>query len=474
MEKQGAFLRKWIKKKGQEIDVRSGSYGTFIDPDKKCMHFSYNTSLITFCIQLFIVTSVSYRACSKICSVLSSFIVIRTPHYTTIRQWVLRFGYYKLQKPKLVRNDWAYILDYTIASGKNKCLAILGVSLDKLRKTNFSPKMQDVELLHLSVTPKATWEITYNALVKTSKETGTPTEIISDHGADVKKGSEEFCKKNKDVKYIYDITHMIACILKATLSGQAKWNSFIKHFARCKQQTKQSTLSFLSPPSQRAKSRYLNIDQMVDWGTKLLRYKEKGDFTAISKAIAEKNKNTHNVDLADSCASEMGESIKLFNDKFKWLDNFRNGIREYQQYIDIIKTVKKEVACYGINSETIENVEKATKCLKLNEPAIKFKNKVISGIESNFTKQLKIGEAYLGCSDIIESLFGKYKNCCSENSMFGITKSILIIAAATSKLNYNTVKKALEFSTYNDIDKWSNLVVGESDFSRRKIAFNET
>jgi hypothetical protein len=96
---------------------------------------------------------------------LSSFIKIPIPHFTTIRQWILRFGYYRLQKPKPIREDWVYILDYTIAASKNKCLAILGVSLEHLRKTSFSPKLSDIELLHLSVTPKATWEITYNALL---------------------------------------------------------------------------------------------------------------------------------------------------------------------------------------------------------------------------------------------------------------------------------------------------------------------
>ena len=456
------------------MNTKSESYLTFINSNEKSMHFSYNIPLILFCIQLFIITSVSYRACSKICAVLSSFIKIPVPHYTTIRQWVLRFGYYQLQRPKSFRDDWVYILDYTIASSKNKCLAILGVSLDYLRKTNFSPKMSDVELLHLSVTPKATWDITYNALIETSKETGLPAEIISDHGADVKKGSEEFCKKNKEVNYIYDITHLIACILKSTLSNQPKWNSFIKHLNCCKQRTKQSVLSFLSPPSQRAKARYLNIGHIVNWGEKLLRYKERGNFSAISKAIAEKEKNTHNVCLTDNCIPQTSESIKLFNDKFKWINNFQNSINEYKQYIDIIKKVKKEVAVSGVNSETINNIENATKYLNLSKSAIEFKNRIIAGIESNCTKQLTKGEAYLGCSDIIESLFGKYKNCGSENSMFGITKSILIIAAATSKLNSNTVKEAMEFSVYNDIQNWSKSVVGESDFSRRKIAFSET
>lgn len=447
---------------------------TFINSNVRSKHFSYNTPYILFCIQLFINASVSYRACSKICTVLSSFIKIPIPHFTTIRQWILRFGYYRLQKPKPIREDWVYILDYTIAASKNKCLAILGVSLEHLRKTSFSPKLSDIELLHLSVTPKATWEITYNALLETSRQTGIPAEIISDHGADVKKGTEEFCKQNPSTHYVYDVTHMIACILKSMLLSQPEWEKFIKRLMHCKHQTKQSVLSFLSPPSQRAKARYLNISQIVNWSMKLLNYKEKGNFIDISKAIAEKNEKSLNIYLTDNCMPPMKESLKLFNAKFKWLNNFQVNIHEYGQYIDIIKKVKQEIATFGIHSKTISNIKKQLNGLSLSESAKELKDKIIEGIKTNIPKQLNEKQACLGCSDIIESLFGKYKNYCSENSLKGITQSVLIMAAATSKLDADSVKEAMEYGIYNDIQKWSKFTVGESDFSKRKKAFNRT
>ena len=196
-----------------------------------------------------------------------------------------------MQKTKTRREDWAYIVDYTIAASKNKCLAILGVPLNYLRKQAFNLKMKDVILLHLSVTPKATWEVTYNALIETSKQTGIPQEIISDHGADIKKGIEEFCSIHQQIHYVYDVSHLSACSLKFILSNDPNWDSFIKRLSRCKHQTKQSTLSFLSPPSQRAKARYMNTGQMISWAEKILQYQERGDFLLIVKSIAEKKHN---------------------------------------------------------------------------------------------------------------------------------------------------------------------------------------
>lgn len=449
----------------------SKAHSAFISHDERSKHFSYNTHYILFCVQLFITASVSYRACSKICGLLSPFIKMPVAHYTTIRQWVIRLGYYRLQKPKPFRDDWVYILDYTITTSKNKCLAILGVPLTYLCKYGFSPKMSEVELLHLSVTPKATWEVTCNALTETSKWTGIPAEIISDHGADVKKGTEEFCKQNPTVNYIYDITHMIACVLKSTLLGQPQWDKFIKQLMRCKHQTKQSVLSFLSPPSQRAKARYLNIAQIINWSKKILYYKEKGNFMEIARAIAEKNTKKHNICLTDNNEPAMNESIKLFNEKFNWINNFREKIYEYDQYINIMKRAKQEITTSGIHSKTIDKIKNQLKGLELTDSAIDLKDKIIDGIKSNIPKQLKKEEAYLGCSDIIESLIGKYKNYCPENSLIGITQSVLIMAAATSKLDTASLKKAMEYSIYSDIQKWSKKTIGESDFSKRKKVF---
>ena len=345
------------------------------------------------------------------------------------------------------------------------------MTLEHLRKTSFSPKLADIELLHLSVTPKATWDITFNALVETSRRTGIPAEIISDHGADVKKGTEEFCKQNPTVHYIYDVTHMIACILKSMLLSQPEWEKFTKQIMHCKHQTKQSVLSFLSPPSQRAKARYLNISQIVNWGRKLLNYKEKGDFTDISKAIAEKSEKSLNIYLTDNCMPPIKESFALFNSKFKWLNDFRENIYLYGQYIEVIRKVKQEIATFGIHSQTISNIKKQLMRLNISKPAIELQDKIIERMKTNVPKHLDEGQAYLGCSDIIESLFGKYKNYCSENSLKGITQSVLIMSAATSKLDADSVKEAIGYSIYNDIQKWSRFTVGESDFSKRKKAF---
>ena len=74
-------------------------------------------------------------------------------------------------------------------------------------------------------------------------------------------------------------------------------------------------------------------------------------------------------------------------------------------------------------------------------------------------------------SDIIESVFGKYKNCFAHHPIAGMTNDILAIATFTSDLKQEDIKQALENTTVNDIKLWTKENVGDSLFKKRREAF---
>ena len=53
------------------------------------------------------------------------------PAHTTVQNWILQYGVYELLKPVEKREDWIYVLDYTIEFGNQKCLVILGITLER-------------------------------------------------------------------------------------------------------------------------------------------------------------------------------------------------------------------------------------------------------------------------------------------------------------------------------------------------------
>src|SRR5262249_33849903 len=54
------------------------------------------------------------------------------PHRSTGRLWLLRLGLAALLRPKVVAEDWAWMIDHSIPIGPCKCLVILGIRLCEL------------------------------------------------------------------------------------------------------------------------------------------------------------------------------------------------------------------------------------------------------------------------------------------------------------------------------------------------------
>jgi hypothetical protein len=375
-------------------------------------------------------------------------------------------------KPKEFRSDWVYIIDYTMTIGIEKCLVILGVPLSNLRKNGFNLSLPDVNILHLSITKHANSQIVQDALSQTSNKSGVPIEIISDYGADVKKGIDEFCKKHSQVNFIYDVTHLSGCILKRIVESDNMWLELSAKIELCKHKTKQSVLSFLSPPCQRNKSRYLNLEGLIKWARQVKIYENKGDFSDIENEIRQNGYliNRKRYNCPESEVSE--KAIEIFIEKFGWMKQYYAHFEEYGQYMKVINKIKGEIGIHGLSKHILTKLENQFVEEGLSLKAGNLKEELMHKIEQYLPKGTKETDAYLGRSDIIESLFGKYKYYCSEGSMMGLTQSVLIMGAVTSKMDQETISNAMEFSKLKKIKDWTDINIGETIYAKRKRVMN--
>ncbi len=128
----------------------------------------------------------------------------KIPSYSVIRQWLAKIGLYELQRPKEKREDWIWILDFTIELGTEKCLVILGISseliTEKIQKSNGCLEHKDVEVLAIEIMKSTKGELVESVLEKVSKKVGIPQQIISDKGSDLYKGIKLYQAKNQASK----------------------------------------------------------------------------------------------------------------------------------------------------------------------------------------------------------------------------------------------------------------------------------
>ncbi len=87
---------------------------------------------------------------------------------------------------------------------------------------------EDIEPLAILPVTESCGKIVFNQLEQTIEQTGIPREIIGDHGSDLKKGIDEFCKEHPQTSYIHDIKHKTALILKHEFEKDEVWQEFTK------------------------------------------------------------------------------------------------------------------------------------------------------------------------------------------------------------------------------------------------------
>jgi len=95
---------------------------------------TYTIGHIMLFLLLVLSSTTSLRGASRCMEIIFSLFgfELPLPSWTTGRMWLLRLGYYKLVRAKVIASDWVWIVDHTVQIGVEKCLVILGIRLKDL------------------------------------------------------------------------------------------------------------------------------------------------------------------------------------------------------------------------------------------------------------------------------------------------------------------------------------------------------
>lgn len=188
-----------------------------------------------------------------------------------------------------------------------------------------------------------------------------------------------------------------------------------------KPQTQQTALAFLTPPSPKSKARYMNLEELVGWGTKAL------DFLDHPRPVE----------------GTVVEAQKL-EEKFGWLREFRGALTDRAGILRVVSTTLEYVPYEGDHARAGKEEQSS-----LAKPA----------------------ERLLGSSECLESLIGKGKRLERQQSKSGFTRMMLAMAAAVAKPTTKYLQEALAAVTTSDVYEWGRDLLGPSVQSQRRLAF---
>jgi hypothetical protein len=443
--------------------------------------------------------------------IISGYIDVPVMSYNSIKGWMLLYGYHLLTKEKEKRKDNVFINDFSIQLGQQKCLLVLRCSLEKMRVNGFNLSHGQAEIVELQVVKKSDNKLVTASLESASLKTGKPKQIVSDGGSDIKKGNEIFCIQNPGTVYTYDVGHKTACLLKALLEKNDSWKSLLENINKTLMCVQQTELSFLRPILPRKKSRYLNISILIYWVQNILRFKDRKVFSLIdskpgyvynpeclSKVCAKFSHDFSSPEISKlagevfqkkqeaiealslATGSDLNEkdieiislANKRFCEKFGIFEQYRNLVNDLSMLVSVINDIQFNIKHHGLSIYTMDLIEQSVQDkLLTGEKTKQIYYQLINFLNEEISKFGNDTSPYLGSSDIIESIFGKYKYKLTDR-LGSMNSSILFLPVICSDLNSNDLLHATNHKL-KDVQSWYNDLHGvESMQLKRREAFS--
>jgi hypothetical protein len=292
-------------------------------------------------------------------------------------------------------------------------------------------------------------------LMEVRKRTGTPTQIVSDHGSDIRGGICLFRRKYSRVIETYDITHGLAVLLKHYLEPDARWASFVTACQRTRQQLQQTAGSFLQPPAWRQKARYLNLEGHLAWASDMLLL-----FTTADTILAEQL----------GCSAK--QSKVWLEAKMGWLREYQEDIRQWSGFQRVVQCAEAEIKHNGLRRSSPRRIRQALQEYKpKTQRERRFLQDALKLVRDEGNK-IPARDRYVGSTDVLESLFGKYKELAEHGPCQEITANVLMIPLLATTLTADLLRQALESVHEQDVRLWVEQQLGPSPQKKKRVVID--
>lgn len=408
----------------------------------------YSVLQVLVVVSLVISTATSLRSAGRALAVIQECAggVPESPSWSSTRLWLLRVGYYKLTRAKEQGEDWVWIVDHVVQVGQEKCLLIVGIRLSALPVAGAYLTHRDVEPIALCPVTQSNGEIVYQQLEAARKQTGVPREILSDQGSDLHKGIRQFCQAHPETCCVSDIKHKVATVLKRELGREPAWQEFSTLATQTLARVQQTALAALAPPRQRRKARYMNVGELVAWGGRILQY------------------------LDATGSQPPAWDPPRVEQAVGWVGQYRQELEQWRQWIEVGMLTEQFVKTHGLSAGGAPQLQHRLAKAGPLPRTQQLCAELIQFVSEEGAKA-KAGERLVGSSEVIESIFGKWKRLEGEHPRSGLTGLVLALGAIVSQTTADVIKEALQSVPTKTVLTWCREKLGKTLQATRRTLF---
>jgi hypothetical protein len=400
------------------------------------------------CVLLVVLGVIPFRAAPRCLQIIQP-TAPWVPHFTSVINWTMRLGLALIQRVAPIDEPWIALVDMSIDLAIKKVMVVLRVPLAALAARGSALTLEDCEVVGLKVAETWKGQDVAEALTQIFEIAGAPVAILKDGGLDLKRGVEIYRVAKPDLKIhvIEDVGHVAANALKAEFAGLKPFKNFLKAITKGAAKLRQSALAYLTPPKLRTKGRFMGITRLAEWAEKIL------PLLGGRGRVPE-----------DTLAAELRRMLGGLGHHRLFLDRFIASCQVTRNFLEIAKNK-------GVNQESYRAMKAELTKLPAESP-VRGRLERFLGRQLRIQSRLGIGQMPLPVSsDILESLFGKFKVVMARNTKAEFNQNILTIPCLCGKLTSDKVAAALNRVNQRDLESWVQKHVAETQWQRR-AAFN--
>ena len=397
--------------------------------------------------RLVVQAGVAMRAVPRVLAILCRKLEATTviPAASSVRWWLQRLGLYALREPLPRAGDWVLLIDHSVQIGTVKVCVILGIRLCDVPYPQHALRFEDMQVIAVIPVEQSTGEIVDAQLEQATLRMGIPRQIVSDGGSDVKKGAALFAGRHPQTTVTYDAAHHGAIVLKRRFENDPQWSQYIGRLSQVKSCIRQTRDAFLASPSLRPKARYMNLESLLKWSRRILELLDR-----------------------DACGGRASERAEF---RYDWLRDYRASIEKWSRWEATVRASVSYVRTRGLSVDSESGLRE-----HLSKLPSELSDEALATELGTFVRESSAAagpdECLVGSTEVLESLFGKWKTLERQESLSGITGLVLSLGSLLGAWPLSRIQAALEATPVKHVVGWCHENLSASVQSQRRLTLS--
>lgn len=414
----------------------------------------YAAKMILLCIELG--TRIGFRrAETAIQAVFDSMnIPLKVPSYETIRQWASRVGVAQLEDTFHKDQETLWISDHSNQIGQEKVLLIIGVELKDLPEPGKTLCLSDVKVL--AIVPGQKWkkEDVAREYERLADRIGAPRFLLCDGATELREPAQNLEKNGRMTVVLGDLKHHAANILEKEVGRSDRFTQFISQVGLTRNRVQQTELSQFTPPPLKQKSRFMNLGQLLRWSAMVLYH------LGAPKSKARK-----------------GIKPERMIEKLGWIAEYYDDLKLWSACQELIDKALNFINHEGLSHGTSDRLwNYLSASLKASWSYYETFHRVFSRLfdfVQESEQKLAAGERAWLSTELLESLFGRFKRLEGQHSKGGFTSLLAAIPTLCGQLDAEKIRQSLKQVNTRRLKQWLESTIGRTLTSRRNAAYAE-